>query len=143
MHMPLGAEPEPPLILIVEDANFNLHAECMTLEASGYRVAKAEEGAAAIVLAKLEHPDLILLDLGLPDMNGLAVLARLREDDATSETPVLVCTADDSPESIDACTGAGCAGYLIKPFSSEQLLEAVKNVLGEPEEYPPGPLEVA
>jgi CheY-like chemotaxis protein len=144
MQMPRGAEPETPLILIVEDASFNLHAERITLEASGYRVIKSEEGAAALLLAKLNRPDLILLDLGLPDMNGLAVLAELKSDEATAGIPVLVCTADDRPETLESCTDAGCAGFLLKPFSSEQLLEAVTRVLGEREETPPtGPLEVA
>ena len=144
MHMPLGAGPEPPLILIVEDASFNLHAERITLEASGYRVIKAEEGATALLLATLHRPDLILLDLGLPDMDGLAVITRLRGDVGTRETPVVVCTADDSPERMAECDSAGCAGYLVKPFSSEELLAEVARVLGKPEETPPqGPLEVA
>jgi CheY-like chemotaxis protein len=144
MKMPLGAGPEPPLILIVEDASFNLHAERITLEASGYRVIKAEEGAAALLLATLHRPDLILLDLGLPDMNGTAVITRLKGDVGTRHTPVVVCTADDSPESKAECIGAGCAGYLLKPFSSEELLAEVSRVLGAREESPPtGPLEVA
>jgi two-component system KDP operon response regulator KdpE len=144
MHIPLGAGPAPPLILIVEDASFNLHAERITLEASGYRVIKAEEGAAALLLATLHRPDLILLDLGLPDMNGLAVIMRLKGDVGTRNTPVIVCTGDDRPETLAECTAAGCAGFLLKPFSSEELLAEVSRVLGEREESPPtGPLEVA
>ena len=144
MHIPLGAGPAPPLILIVEDASFNLHAERITLEASGYRVLKAEEGAAALLLATLHRPDLILLDLGLPDMNGLAVIVRLKGDVGTRNTPVIVCTGDDRDETKAECRDAGCAGFLVKPFSSEELLAEVSRVLGEREESPPtGPLEVA
>ena len=129
MQMPMGAEPELPLVLIVEDASFNLHAERITLEASGYRVINTEEGGSAIVLAKLHHPDLVVLDLGLPDMNGRAVITNLRKDKATREIPILVCTADDRQETVDECVAAGCTDYLIKPFSSEQLIAAVEKIL--------------
>lgn len=144
MQMPLGKGTETPLVLIVEDASFNLHAERITLEASGYRVIKAEEGAAALLLATLHRPDLILLDLGLPDMDGLAVIDRLKGDAGTRNTPVIVCTGDDRPERMAECQGAGCAGFLLKPFSSEELLAEVARVLGAREGSPPtGPLEVA
>ncbi len=128
MQLPREAEPELPLVLIVEDASFNLHAERITLESSGYRVINTEEGASAIVLAGLHRPDLILLDLGLPDMSGVAVIQRLKADAATSSIPIVVCTADDREETIERCRDAGCTEYLLKPFSSEELLEVVARV---------------
>jgi len=144
MQMPSGAEPELPLVLIVEDANFNLHAERMTLETFDYRVINTEEGASAILLAKLNRPDLILLDLGLPDMNGITVLESLRAEEITSSIPVIVCTADDREETASACREAGCTDLLLKPFSSEQLLEAVERVLATTrDEAPSGPAGAA
>jgi two-component system cell cycle response regulator DivK len=144
MKKPLGAEPDLPLVLIVEDASFNLHAERITLEASNYRVINTEEGGSAIVLAKLHRPDLILLDLGLPDMSGRTVIANLKSDDTTREIPILVCTADDRRETLDACLAEGCTGYLLKPFSSEQLLEAVERILTETRDgAPSGPAPAA
>jgi CheY-like chemotaxis protein len=127
--MPSGAEPELPLVLIVEDANFNLHAERMTLESFDYRVINTEEGASAILLAKLHRPDLILLDLGLPDMSGVTVIKSLKAEEITDSIPILVCTADDREETAKECQEAGCADLLLKPFSSEQLLEAVERIL--------------
>jgi CheY-like chemotaxis protein len=129
MQMPMGAGPELPLVLIVEDANFNLHAERITLESTGYRVINAEEGGSGLLLAKLHHPDLILLDLGLPDMNGRLVIQKLKADHDTRQIPVIVCTADDTQTTVDECRAAGCALMLHKPFSSEQLLDAVVQVL--------------
>lgn len=144
MRRPIGAEPPPPLVLIVEDANFNVHAERLTLESSGFEVINTEEGGAAIALARLHTPDLIILDLGLPDVNGLTVIEQLKADEKTAEIPILVCSADDRGETIAACRAAGCAEYLIKPFSAEQLIEAVEAVLAEggdtpPVDTPPGP----
>jgi CheY-like chemotaxis protein len=137
--MPSGAEPELPLVLIVEDANFNLHAERMTLESFDYRVINTEEGASAILLAKLHRPDLVLLDLGLPDMNGVTVLKSLKADKVTRSIPVIVCTADDREETAHACRDAGCTDLLLKPFSSEQLLEAVGRVLAATQDGAPSP----
>ncbi len=145
MQMPIGVEPQLPLVLIVEDASFNLHAERITLEATGYRVINTEEGASAIVLAKLHHPDLILLDLGLPDMNGLTVIETLKADDTSRDIPILVCTADDRAETRDASVAAGCTDLLLKPFSSEQLVDAVERILDGPRaaDPPPGPEDAA
>jgi CheY-like chemotaxis protein len=143
MQKPLGAEPESPLVLIVEDASFNLHAERITLESSGYRVINTEEGGEAILLAKLHHPDLVVLDLGLPDMNGRAVVDSLKADESSREIPILICTADDREETAAACMAAGCTDVLIKPFSSEQLLDAVGRVLRARPLPPSGPVSAA
>jgi CheY-like chemotaxis protein len=144
MQMPMGAGPDVPLVLIVEDASFNVHAERITLESSGYRVINTEEGGSAILLAKLHHPDLIVLDLGLPDMNGRIVLESLKGEDETRGIPILICTADDREETRDECRRAGCTDLLLKPFSSEQLLDAVGRILDESRDgAPSGPAGAA
>lgn len=139
MLRPQGQQPEPPLVLLVEDANFNQRAARLTLESGGYDVIDAEEGSKAIVLAKLHTPDLVVLDLGLPDIDGLAVANDLKTDEATRAIPILVCSADSRQETIEACLEAGCSEYLVKPFSADDLLAAVERTLardGRP--VPPG-----
>jgi CheY-like chemotaxis protein len=130
MQRPMGAEPPRPVILVVEDANFSSRAERMTLEADGYEVITTEEGSAAIPLAKRYEPELIVLDLGLPDIDGLSVAKALKADEETRDIPILICSADERQETVDACLEAGCSEYLMKPFSAEQFLEAVERVLG-------------
>jgi CheY-like chemotaxis protein len=140
MLRPKGQQPAQPLVLLVEDANFNQRAARMTLESGGYDVIDAEEGSKAILLAKHHTPDLVVLDLGLPDIDGLAVANDLKGDDSTREIPILVCSADARQETIDACIQAGCSEYLVKPFSADDLLAAVERTMakdgGAPE--PPG-----
>jgi CheY-like chemotaxis protein len=139
MRKPIGAETKLPLVLIVEDANFNLHAERITLESAGYDVINTETGANALPLAQLHHPDLVILDLGLPDVPGLTVIRDLKADESTCTIPVLVCSADDRDETIAECRRAGCVDYLTKPFSADQLIAAVTAALGLTSEGPRGP----
>jgi two-component system KDP operon response regulator KdpE len=139
MLKPLGSGPRPALILLVEDADFNSRAARMTLESNGYDVIDAGEGAEALVLAKLHTPDLVVLDLGLPDVNGLTVASDLKADETTREIPILVCSADDRAETIAACMNAGCSEYLLKPFSADDLLGAVERTLLKSGVDPGGP----
>lgn len=132
MQMPLGAGPEPPLVLLIEDANFNLHAERITLEAFGYRVINTEEGTSGLLLAKMHRPNLVILDLGLPDVSGVTVLTELKREPSTRAIPVLVCTADDSTATREETRAAGCSGYIVKPFSADEFLDAVRGVLETP-----------
>ena len=77
-------------------------------------------------------------------MNGQTVMASLKTDEATREIPILVCTADDRPETAENVLAAGCRDVLLKPFSSEQLLDAVGRILRpRPDEPPPGPIAAA
>jgi CheY-like chemotaxis protein len=131
-------------VLIVEDANFNLHAERITLESWGYRVINTPEGASGVRMARAHQPDLIVLDLGLPDMPGTWVIEELKRDDTTREIPILVCTADEREETRRTCFASGCDAYLLKPFSAEQLLDAVGRVLsGSSDGEPHGPTGLA
>ena len=143
MLKPLGAEPAPALVLVVEDAEFNSRAARMTLESHGYDVIDAGQGAEALMLAKLHTPDLVLLDLGLPDVSGLAVAVKLKGDEATREIPILVCSADDREETMRACISAGCSEYLKKPFSAEDLLAAVERTLRKSGVSPGAPDDAA
>lgn len=142
MKRPKGASPIRPLVLIVEDANFNVHAERLTLESSGYDVITTEKGRHAVALALVNHPNIVIVDLGLPDINGLTVIRDLKAEEETRDIPILVCSADDREETIAECRQAGAAEYLAKPFSAEQFLEAVESVLADgtpPVDTPGGP----
>ena len=136
MQNTVDARPILPLILIVEDANFNLHAEKLTLEANGYEVVTTTEGASALTLTELHSPAAIVLDLNLPDMNGIDVLKSLKAEEATSDIPVLICSADGNDETVASCKDAGAKEYLIKPFSAELFIDAVERVLDRNDSEP-------
>jgi two-component system, cell cycle response regulator DivK len=115
----------PPLVLLVEDSDAVRGAFTVLLEMSGWRVAAAPTGAEALRLASEQPPDLVLLDLGLPDLNGTEVLRRLKADPATQQIPVVALTGHDLPEERAAALAAGCADYLVKPVDTRALLEAL------------------
>ncbi len=130
------------LVLLVDDEPQIHRFLRPTLEAAGYDVAWAETGAAALRRAAADKPGLILLDLGLPDIDGQDVLTRLQ---AMGAGPVLVLSARDrTPEKIRALD-AGASDYVEKPFDMGELLARIRAVLrhtGGAEE-PPGPIRLA
>jgi two-component system KDP operon response regulator KdpE len=95
----------------------------VALEAAGYIVHEAESGQHGLNEAAMRRPDVILLDLGLPDMEGLAVLQRLRE---WSETPVLILSVRDGEEDKVSALDAGADDYVTKPFSTAELLARLR-----------------
>jgi CheY-like chemotaxis protein len=113
-------------ILVVDDEE-DL-AECVEslLRARGYRMHKVYDGQAALRLAAEIHPDLILLDYELPEMDGLEVIAALRSDEATKDVPILLTTA--SRVSVQEISRAD--GFLAKPFHEKLLYEVVERILG-------------
>lgn len=115
-----------PLVLVVEDERQMLRFLRATLTSHGYRLLEAETAAEAVRLASSHNPDLILLDLGLPDADGIDVTRRLRE---WSRTPIIVLSArgrdDDKVEALDA----GADDYLTKPFSVNELLARMRVAL--------------
>ena len=95
----------------------------VVLEGAGYQVAEAEAGQQGLVEIAARRPDVILLDLGLPDMEGLSVLKRLRE---WSEIPVVVLTVRDDEQEKVAALDAGAEDYVTKPFSTAELLARIR-----------------
>ncbi|MBL8484452.1 MAG: response regulator, partial [Rhodocyclaceae bacterium] len=114
------------LILVVDDERRIRQVLRATLEAQGYRVAEAETGARALVEAAAHKPDLLLLDLGLPDMDGVAVIAKLR---AWSALPVVVLSARTQEEQKIAALDAGADDYVSKPFAAGELLARLRVAL--------------
>lgn len=116
-------------ILLVEDNETIRHAFSILLEDSGYRVLQAGTGAEALEAAKREKPELVLMDLGLPDVNGLDVTRRLKADPETRAVVVIALTGRALAMDQAACMEAGCAGYLSKPIDSQQLLQKLPEFL--------------
>ncbi len=107
---------------IVELINFNLRE-------AGYRVLDASTGTAAVKIAQRFLPDLILLDLMLPEMDGLTVCEFLRQTPATAHIPIIIVTAWSNEQSRILGLELGAADYVIKPFSPRELVLRVNNVL--------------
>ena len=115
-----------PLILLVEDEPQMRRFLRVSLEGSGYRYLEAATGQEGLALAAQHRPDAILLDLGLPDMDGLDLVSRLRE---WSQTPVIVISArGQESDKVDALD-AGADDYLTKPFGTRELLARVRVAL--------------
>jgi two-component system KDP operon response regulator KdpE len=112
-----------PLALIIDDENQIRRLLRVALEAQNYQVREAETGQQGLVEIANHKPAVILLDLGLPDMDGLAVLKRLRK---WSETPVLVLSVRDDEAGKVAALDAGAEDYVTKPFSTPELLARLR-----------------
>lgn len=112
-------------ILIVEDNEQNLYLATYLLENSGYTVCAARTGLEGLAMAQTEHPDLILMDLQLPEMDGYEATKRLKSDPATERIPVVAVTSyamiDDRAKAI----AAGCDGHLEKPLRPDTFVAQV------------------
>ncbi|HUD83862.1 MAG TPA: response regulator [Candidatus Saccharimonadales bacterium] len=116
-------DPHPAVVLIIDDEVQIRRLLRVTLEASGYRVFEAATGQEGLVEAAQRQPDVIVLDLGLPDMDGAAVLKRLRE---WSQAPVLVLSVREGEDDKVAALDNGADDYMTKPFSTVELLARLR-----------------
>ncbi len=121
----MNSAPPQATILIVDDVPANIGAMGETLEGAGYRVLAALSGEAALKSAAKAPPDLILLDVRMPGMDGVETCLRLKENPVTADAPVIFLTANDSTESLVAGLKAGCVDYITKPFQVEEVLARV------------------
>jgi CheY-like chemotaxis protein len=133
-HMdPVQAEPSPTATLLyVEDnlANLNL-VEMLLARRPGWRLIPALQGGLGVELAREHAPDVILLDLHLPDVSGEEVLRQLRADPRTAAIPVIVISADATPRTMERLQAAGADEYLTKPLNIKRFVEAVNAQLAE------------
>ncbi len=105
-----------PRVLIVEDNVDNFELVRFLLERAGYQVLSAANGIEGVEAAKQEQPDLVLMDLSLPELDGWNATARLKADEATRHIPVLALTAHTLPSERKRAIDAGCDGYISKPI---------------------------
>lgn len=117
-------------ILLVEDDQDQRRVAASGLRAAGYRVVTAESGSEAVITARSERPDLILLDIDLPGLDGMAVCRQLKLDPALAAIPVIFCTARTGV--IDRMAGLtlGADDYVTKPFAPSELLLRIRHLLG-------------
>ena len=115
-----------PIVLVVDDEIQIRRLLQLTLESEGYKVVKAETGEEGIRRAAMDRPDLIVLDLGLPDMDGTFVLKKLRE---WATTPIIILSVRNSETEIIACLDSGADDYLVKPYRSGELLARVRSAI--------------
>ncbi len=116
-------------ILIVEDNPIHMKLMEMTLRAKHYTFLQASDGEEAIDIAMREHPDLILMDIRLPKMDGFKVTKKLRENRAFSHTPIIALTAHAMRGDKDRVMEAGCDMYITKPIDTRKLPGVIAEML--------------
>jgi CheY-like chemotaxis protein len=117
-------------ILICDDDPVILRLLQVNLELEGYDVLQAHHGEEALEIAGAEHPDLIILDIMMPRLDGYQTAERLKADDATKEIPIVFVSAKAQQSDIDKGKSYGVAEYLTKPFDPTDLLEIVERLVG-------------
>jgi len=125
-------------ILLADDDRHLRKLVSATLEGDPeYIILQAADGAETLELARREHPDLILLDVSMPQMNGFEVCRELRADPATADIPIVMLTAAANAADREAGRAAGATDYFVKPFSPLSLLRRVSELLGKDADLPP------
>jgi two-component system cell cycle response regulator DivK len=120
-------------ILIVEDNDLNLKLFRDLLTAHGYETIETKEGLEAITLTRSERPDLILMDIQLPEISGLDVTRRLKSEESIRDIPIIAVTAFAMKDDEEKILAAGCQAYISKPISIVSFLNTVRRFLGEEE----------
>ncbi len=116
-------------ILVVEDNETNMYLIRFMLEKSGYEVIEAREGAAGVELAAKEKPDLIIMDIQLPDINGLEATKRIRASEADGDIPIIALTSFAMAGDRERALAAGCTGYIEKPINPETFMTEIEKYL--------------
>lgn len=120
-------------ILIVEDNDLNLKLFRDLLTAHGYETIETREGVEAVALTRSERPDLILMDIQLPEISGLDVTRQLKAEEELRYIPIIAVTAFAMKDDEEKILSAGCQAYISKPISIVPFLNTVRKFLGEQE----------
>jgi two-component system cell cycle response regulator DivK len=118
-------------ILLVEDNPTNLTLATFLLQSAGHTVLSAKDAEAGLTLARSEHPNLILMDIQLPGMDGLEATMLLKRDDATRAIPVIALTALAMKGDEERIRAAGCDGYIAKPMRYQEFLATIAAKLAQ------------
>jgi len=116
-------------ILVVEDNEANLYLVRFMLEKKGYEVIEAREGIAGVELAIKEKPDLIIMDIQLPDIDGLEATKRIRASEADGDIPIIALTSYAMMGDRERALAAGCTGYIEKPINPETFIAELEKCL--------------
>ena len=120
-------------VLLVEDNEDNLIVYRTILDHVGYRVIEARDGEEGVARAKADHPDLILMDVSLPKMDGWEATRRIKADEDTRQIPIIAVTAHALDDDREKATQVGCDGYLAKPVAPRRVVEEVERFIGKPQ----------
>ena len=118
-------------ILLVDDSETVLQMEQMILAKSSYELILARDGEEGVAKVLATQPDLILMDVVMPKMNGFEAMKQLRENAQTRSVPIVMVTSKAEAESMETGYQTGCSDYIIKPIDHLELVTKVKNLLGE------------
>lgn len=127
--MPIGKENDEKVLLVVDDDESVLSFLSFSLKGDGFRVIEAKDAEHALAALKTNVPDLILLDIMLPKMDGFAMCKKVREDERFNKTPVLFITAYADPSSLEKTQAAGAQGLIEKPIMYSELLTQILDAL--------------
>lgn len=117
-------------ILVVDDDEDLVQALEFSLRQENYNVVQAQNGAEAVIKAFDLQPDLILLDIMMPNLDGLTACRGIKNMEETKETPVVMLTAKEDVETIKAAFKAGANDYIVKPFGMDKVLKKIEELLG-------------
>jgi DNA-binding response OmpR family regulator len=118
-------------ILLVDDSETILQMEQMILEPDCYELILARDGEEGVAKALATKPDLILMDVVMPKMNGFEAVKRLRDHEQTRTVPIVMVTSKAEAESMEAGYQNGCSDYIVKPIDRVELVAKIKNLLGD------------
>lgn len=118
-------------LLLVDDSNTILMMEKMILAKAPYEILTATNGEEAVAKALAEKPDLILMDVVMPKLNGFEACRRLRQEEATKSIPIIMVTTRGEEENVEKGFESGCNDYVTKPIDSIELLTKLRDHLGE------------
>jgi two-component system cell cycle response regulator DivK len=118
-----------PRVLVIEDNPANMKLVCLLLRNAGHAALCAVDAEAGLALARAELPDLILMDMQLPGMDGLAATALLKQDPATAAIPVIALTAMAMKQDQEKIKAAGCDAYIVKPLRYREVYAAIDALL--------------
>ncbi len=118
-------------VLVVEDNEDNMELITFILEKNGYNVIKAETGQQGLDMALEERPDFIILDIQLPDMDGLEVLQKIRSSKIDGSIPVIAMTSYAMVGDREKVMASGCNGYIEKPIDPEKVVSQIRKIIGE------------
>lgn len=122
----------PKKILLVEDSDTTrLTNRIMISKRTGYTVIPVANGTEALKLARTERPDLVLMDIMMPGMDGLEVCRRMRKQEATEKIPIVLLTFRVGEESVSDGFASGCTAYLKKPVEMDELVDTLRQHLGD------------
>jgi DNA-binding response OmpR family regulator len=120
-------------VLVVEDDVLIAELMRMQLEGEGFEVKAVHDGPSALAAVRDESPDVVLLDVMMPEMDGWSVLEQLRSDDSTAALPVIMVTSRSMPADEIRSRNLGATDYLVKPYDVDVLVHKVRHTLGEPD----------